>query len=101
MTLPTGKDDGLAKAIPSKEPAQAMWYCGAFSQKYFMELIGKARMEMKAGLTYACMNLKKLARMLENKGKRRLPASLKSLYLGSWIKNGQRNVSSQYYYRIA
>ena len=28
-------------------------------------MIGKARMEMKAGLTFACMNLKKLARMLE------------------------------------
>ena len=29
---------------------------------------GKARMEMKAGLTFACMNLKKLARILAKKG---------------------------------
>lgn len=28
-------------------------------------MIEKARMEMKAGLTFACMNLKKLARLLE------------------------------------
>ena len=26
-------------------------------------MYGKARMEMKAGLTYACMNLKKLEKM--------------------------------------
>ena len=26
-------------------------------------MIGKARMEMKVGLTYACLNLKKLAKM--------------------------------------
>lgn len=31
----------------------------------YTQMIGKARMEMKAGLTFACMNLKKLARMLE------------------------------------
>ena len=29
---------------------------------------GKARMEMKAGLTFACMNLKKLVRILAKKG---------------------------------
>ena len=39
FTLPTGKEDGLANAIPSKEPAHAMWYSGAFSQKYFRELM--------------------------------------------------------------
>ena len=39
LTLPTGKEDGFAKAMPNREPAQAMWYCGAFSQKYFMELM--------------------------------------------------------------
>lgn len=34
----------------------------------YTQLIGKARMEMKVGLTFACMNLKKLARMMERKG---------------------------------
>ena len=29
----------------------------------YTQMYGKARMEMKAGLTYACMNLKKLAKM--------------------------------------
>ena len=33
----------------------------------YTQYIGKARMEMKAGLTFACMNLKKLARILGNK----------------------------------
>jgi hypothetical protein len=31
-------------------------------------MYGKARMEMKVGLTYACLNLKKLAKMLQRKG---------------------------------
>ena len=39
-----------------------------YTQQY-----GKARMEMKVGLTYACMNLKKLARILKRKG--HLPGS--------------------------
>lgn len=34
----------------------------------YTQMIGKVRMEMKVGLTFACMNLKKLARMLERKG---------------------------------
>ena len=34
-----------------------------YTQQY-----GKARMEMKVGLTYACMNLKKLAGILKRKG---------------------------------
>ena len=34
------------------------------------QMIGKARMEMKVGLTFACMNLKKLAKMIAKKGKR-------------------------------
>ena len=34
-----------------------------YTQQY-----GKGRMEMKVGLTYACMNLKKLARILNRKG---------------------------------
>ena len=34
----------------------------------YTQYIGKARMEMKAGLTFACMNLKKLAKILEKRG---------------------------------
>lgn len=34
----------------------------------YTQMIGKARMEMKVGLTYACLNLKKLAKMLHRKG---------------------------------
>jgi hypothetical protein len=32
----------------------------------YTQYVGKARMEMKAGLTFACMNLKKLAKMIAN-----------------------------------
>ena len=31
----------------------------------YTQMFGKARMEMKVGLTFACMNLKKLAKMKE------------------------------------
>ena len=34
----------------------------------FSKILEKARMEMKAGLTFACMNLKKLAKILEKRG---------------------------------
>ena len=34
----------------------------------YTQYIGKARMEMKAGLTFACMNLKKLAKILATNG---------------------------------
>ena len=33
----------------------------------YTQYIGKARMELKAGLTFACMNLKKLAKILESR----------------------------------
>ena len=33
----------------------------------YTQMFGKARMEMKAGLTFACMNLKKLAKMLQKR----------------------------------
>ena len=35
----------------------------------YTHMYGKARMNMKVSLTYACMNLKKLAKMLKMKGK--------------------------------
>ena len=34
----------------------------------YTQMFGKARMEMKSGLTFACMNLKKLAKMKVKKG---------------------------------
>ena len=34
----------------------------------YTQMFGKARMEMKVGLTFACMNLKKLAKMKQRKG---------------------------------
>ena len=34
----------------------------------YTQMFGKARMEMKVGLTFACMNLKKLAKMKGKKG---------------------------------
>lgn len=36
----------------------------------YTQYIGKARMNMKAGLTFACMNLKKLAKILDIREKR-------------------------------
>ena len=45
-----------------------------YTQQY-----GKARMEMKVGLTYACMNLKKLARILKRRGW--LPGAPTSFFL--------------------
>ena len=30
-------------------------------------MVGKAKMEMKVGLTFACLNLKKLARILDKR----------------------------------
>ena len=34
----------------------------------YTNMIGKARMQMKVGLTFACMNLKKLARIMDKRG---------------------------------
>ena len=34
----------------------------------YTQMYGKARMEMKVGLTYLCMNLKKLAKMKQKLG---------------------------------
>ena len=34
----------------------------------YTNMIGKARMQMKAGLTFACLNLKKLAKMKDRMG---------------------------------
>ena len=42
---------------------------------------GKARMEMKVGLTYACMNLKKLAKIKEKRGLLKERKTLRNLIL--------------------
>ena len=34
----------------------------------YTQMYGKARMEMKVGMTFACLNLKKLARILNKRG---------------------------------
>ena len=49
-----------------------------YTQQY-----GKTRMEMKVGLTYACMNLKKLARILKRKGW--LPGAPTSFFLRFYV----------------
>ena len=41
----------------------------------YTQLVGKARMEMKAGLTFACMNLKKLAGILRVREEKRMAIS--------------------------
>ena len=38
----------------------------------YTQLVGKARMEMKVGLTFACMNLKKLAGILQRREEKRI-----------------------------
>ena len=42
----------------------------------YTQYIGKARMNMKAGLTFACMNLKKLAKILDFREKRNSTSEL-------------------------
>ena len=39
----------------------------------YTQLIGKKKMQMKVGLTFACMNMKKLARILERRDKMDFP----------------------------
>ena len=48
----------------------------------YTQMIGKARMEMKVGLTYACLNLKKLAKM---KHQRELLNSVVSWLNSFWV----------------
>ena len=38
----------------------------------YTQMYGKARMQMKVGLTFACMNLKKLANMLYQRERRKV-----------------------------
>ena len=48
------------------------------------QMYGKARMEMKVGLTFACMNLKKLAMMLQKSGRK---GCLISTFLSFWAND--------------
>ena len=48
----------------------------------YTQMFGKARMEMKVGLTFACMNLKKLAKMKQRMGV--LEAGTPQLFLKIW-----------------
>ncbi len=62
----------------------------------YTQYIGRVRMEMKAGLTFACMNLKKLTRILAGKGKggspfQDPPHTLKKIYLK--IKERRRSLT--------
>ena len=41
----------------------------------YTQMYGKARMQMKVGLTFACMNLKKLANMLYQRERRKVLSS--------------------------
>lgn len=56
----------------------------------YTNMVGKARMEMKVGLTYLCMNLKKLAKMKERYGllrslKKHLSMLFPELFIGKKI----------------
>lgn len=55
----------------------------------YTQMFGKARMEMKAGLTFACMNLKKLARIKARWGllEEALPFKNSILYVIGLIKD--------------
>ena len=56
----------------------------------YTQMIGKARMEMKAGLTYACMNLKKLAKIMQDRGfLDRISASISLLFTMRTEKQGK------------
>lgn len=48
----------------------------------YTQMFGKARMEMKVGLTFACMNLKKLAKMKQRMGV--LETGMPRLFLKIW-----------------
>lgn len=58
----------------------------------YTQYIGKARMEMRDGLTFACMNLKKLARILARKerGGTAIPGT--SAYFKEDISQDKRDV---------
>jgi len=55
-----------------KETIERLFGCAKENHGFrYTQLFGKARMEMKAGLTFACMNLKKLAGILQRREEKR------------------------------
>jgi len=44
----------------------------------YTQLVGKAKMSMKVGLTFACLNMKKLARILDYREKQGQPVPIYS-----------------------
>lgn len=52
----------------------------------YTQYIGKARMDMKAGLTFACMNLKKLAKILAAKEKDKRAATSPLHFLTEFLR---------------
>ena len=58
----------------------------------YTQYIGRARMEMKAGLTFACMDLKKLARILARKGAKRTTVQGMSTYFKEDTSHDKRGV---------
>ena len=44
----------------------------------YTQLVGKAKMSMKVGLTFACLNMKKLARLLDYREKQGQPVPIYS-----------------------
>ena len=55
----------------------------------YTQYIGKARMEMKAGLTFACMNLKKLAKILAMRNEHSVLSMLKIFILSDKMKTNR------------
>ena len=56
----------------------------------YTQMVGKARMNMKVGLTFACLNLKKLAKMIERKGLDTSPNRQKSHINLNYIKTQRK-----------
>jgi len=58
-------DDGIEPLLPYKRPMTKEGFLRNMNTYMTKSMIGKARMRMKVGLTYACLNLKKLTKMLQ------------------------------------
>lgn len=56
----------------------------------YTQMFGKARMEMKVGLTFACMNLKKLAKMRQGTGLLRQSFSVFLIEIGKVINKHRK-----------
>ncbi len=52
----------------------------------YTQMVGKARMELKVGLTFACLNLKKLANILWRRGEISIDFPIFKMFFGSFSK---------------